>query len=969
MDDFLASDSEAYAQHEQASHQPHTPSLNEDSLFRPEHAQHMQRQNRAQAFDPPTQDSPNSLATFEELSITPEQERHMPNISVGDAVANWLNAADSDDSDSEEGAEAAPIYGRTLGLNEIPYMGFNPESIAAFGLIISSNHRTTISVEEVYDVLATPEYPITALNGAATFVHFTGRFIPEPVNEQSIRGAFGRIKNQIQFDIGRPTNGSLKFNTTHLKFLGQHQEDTKFYHMQYRCSGIRMCGYADKDMLGMRPEYDRVNIRHIEDFQRNLGQRNFDHTIHIQVKKYTENMYQAFKKGWARAGLYPCYNAGLRLMSKANNSCRGQEMKMFKKNETYFIGCPRNSAAEPWHTATSLSTFGSRADLRYLEALCQSGIRLPQEKCVWIGHTGQRRNNCGHDHPTGPTNTQLHPCSVLFDIYIPFNSDRFSYFIIVCRGSHTHHPPLPHKTPQEILADIKSALGSEDTLGLTTRQFLLSPQFNAIKRRYGDITLRTIHASLNLEDRLTLMIRKQRLVQYPLGCAFAGAMREFQQQQLLDKSDRWIQHICYLEEGHWIIICCTYAQATRFLNQRYIEIDLSFKMVAGKVTLFSIAGWDQETQRTDTYIYAFTNATGHTLYSNLFHQLFSTIENLTGNLVLWRHIHGSGICTVIADMDGAQAKGLGQFLHMLDNSRTWTEHLQHQLIFCQVHIRRNFRKQFPIHPAQHMLHHLFEATTCKDYLERIQGFIAVHPELRSWFKAKQKPWIISAIAKGASKIPSMHWVYARKNSNLAEVSHFEENNACGRKLALLTGILRLRKHIQDKDEKREIELTTGQPPSWRNKSVQARLYSQITANELYNRSQAERRRQDPRRPFNPLNPFDTEDVSSQHMPGISEAHSEASLETGITLPSMRPTALEIRSSPSSAYAEHTPSISTQRKRRGTNSTLAQENAAHAQKMQRLQQRRIELLAEKHRREVQAEEEAICALEESLGIRP
>jgi hypothetical protein len=177
-----------------------------------------------------------------------------------------------------------------------------------------------------------------------------------------------------------------------------------------------------------------------------------------------------------------------------------------------------------------------------------------------------------------------------------------------------------------------------------------------------------------------------------------------------------------------------------------------------------------------------------------------------------------------------------------------------------------------------MLHTLWECESADAYAARIQSMCTLYPELKSWFKGKQKPWIVSAFVQAESKILNLSWTYAWKNSNLAEITHSEENNAVGRKVALLTGVLRyvytlhtlhiygayanhrfsLKQHCMDKDEKRQVELQSGQQVTWRNTSSQSRIQKQISSREEIHRLQAKRRREEPNRPYNPLNPFDSD---------------------------------------------------------------------------------------------------------------
>ncbi len=53
-------------------------------------------------------------------------------------------------------------------------------------------------------------------------------------------------------------------------------------------------------------------------------------------------------------------------------------------------------------------------------------------------------------------------------------------------------------------------------------RFILSPHYYALSKKYGGQTLRAVHGSLNIEDRITAIIRKEKILQYPEGILYAG---------------------------------------------------------------------------------------------------------------------------------------------------------------------------------------------------------------------------------------------------------------------------------------------------------------------------------------------------------------------------------------------------------------------------------------------------------------
>lgn len=84
----------------------------------------------------------------------------------------------------------------------------------------------------------------------------------------------------------------------------------------------------------------------------------------------------------------------------------------------------------------------------------------------------------------------------------------------------------------------------------------------------------------------------------------------------------------------------------------------------------------------------FTNVFTAEGYHRLFSSLFQIIREVSGQSIQFRHIHGSGIGCILADLDVAQAKGLGLALHDLDHEKSWETHLTFILKTCLVHFER-----------------------------------------------------------------------------------------------------------------------------------------------------------------------------------------------------------------------------------------------------------------------------------------
>ena len=132
--------------------------------------------------------------------------------------------------------------------------------------------------------------------------------------------------------------------------------------------------------------------------------------------------------------------------------------------------------------------------------------------------------------------------------------------ILVARGNHTHHPPPPSKLPQIIANEMMEIMMSHDILNLTARSLMLSPKFDAFIKKYSKNTLREMHSSLHVEDRVSALIRKQRLLAYPGGTDIAGVLREFEFDQEKKIEEQWIRDVHFFNDNHehFMIICCIY---------------------------------------------------------------------------------------------------------------------------------------------------------------------------------------------------------------------------------------------------------------------------------------------------------------------------------------------------------------------------------------------------------------------------
>jgi hypothetical protein len=134
--------------------------------------------------------------------------------------------------------------------------------------------------------------------------------------------------------------------------------------------------------------------------------------------------------------------------------------------------------------------------------------------------------------------------------------------------------------------------------------------------------------------------------------------------------------------------------------------------------------------------------------------------------------------------------GLGDYLAKLDPRLSWSEHLQYVLILCETHVQRAFKKKFNNHEATSVIPLIFNARSKAEVLGIMDKTSRKWPETAYWFKNKITSWILAGITSEASKIPINWWKLAPHHTRISESSHYRDNEAVGRKQALLTAIIR-----------------------------------------------------------------------------------------------------------------------------------------------------------------------------------
>ena len=107
-----------------------------------------------------------------------------------------------------------------------------------------------------------------------------------------------------------------------------------------------------------------------------------------------------------------------------------------------------------------------------------------------------------------------------------------------------------------------------------------------------------------------------------------------------------------------------------------------------------------------------------------------------------------------------------------------------------MYIKRAFRKRFPSYEATTSINIIQNVTLKAEVIRIIDKVVEKWLETEKWFQNKRVDQILARITLEVSKIPIDQWINAPHYTGISESSHFHDNEAVGRKQALLTAILR-----------------------------------------------------------------------------------------------------------------------------------------------------------------------------------
>ncbi|KAG2125773.1 uncharacterized protein EDB93DRAFT_1243973 [Suillus bovinus] len=491
--------------------------------------------------------------------------------------------------------------------------------------------------------------------------------------------------------------------------------------------------------------------------------------------------------------------------SRSPTSCSGNLIMRTDKYNQRFIQCEHRSRTDRAHLILwNLQEF----NINYLQALLAhdiAAILIHEERAEHCAHW--HRNSAGMLE-RGRLLKWEHDCQSKFDIFVPVNLVAVPRIAIVCRNPHSHPPPAPIKTPPPLVDLFRSLLMDMDweLADATPRRILCDSGFmRGLRTALGwtqdrSPTLADLHPSLANLDHVHRLMYKFRRDKYPMGTGFRGA------KLLVDKENELPCHARYVQVRRNTHSPCP-LMSRHLLLARRVSIDTSFKRLHGWQE-FEIEAWDNNHMRSLTGARAFINSQSAQAHLVLFRRIFSIASEDTGTPVSFKHIHGSGYESVVADAHMGQGLRLGLFCSELSKNiktpciyephrklcdLTPYDHLRRFYRLCIVHFKRNLR------PLQsQVLKEVYNAMlslSSSDAHPNFQRTLSVirggGRKAEAWLKDKLQTnkFAFPALYRPASFIPEDIWRACPTTTNGNEQAH-RNINRDGVHLTLLGGIMR-----------------------------------------------------------------------------------------------------------------------------------------------------------------------------------
>ncbi|KAF8590817.1 hypothetical protein K439DRAFT_1657169 [Ramaria rubella] len=732
------------------------------------------------------------------------------------------------------------IYSKTLIPNAIPFT--SQEILLGANRVTRQSYVQGIIEHPAHTII---EYPQTGSKMGEAIAH---RFLINP--KQS---SFVNPKDNIQYSLG-DVHGRRASVTCHLLRDAKTQKPVDCLQIKLSCRCLKYCSF-NVPKLTTLPQKSRHDSPGCEVFLKTLAfycaiiehgcpfssesesfqSESVDGSTELPGR-FPQNLDEESEEDSESESDGDDYELLLDIRARhgPKHHCNGHPILRYDQYRKPFIQCERRRKGYKAHLILrNLNEF----DMEYLQALLENDAETvatheinaknagygPLAPCNFVAAPREQKTLCPIWHRTADGTltrgllSRTESCPARFEFYYPYNLDRCPAILLVCHNPHSHADPFPAQTPQAVMDIFNNLLAHLDwkLADASPRRILLDSSFMAgLRRVLGweglcDPTLSDLHPSLGNSDHTARLINKLRYQHYPHGTGFEGAYHLFTEHRDLPPEDQYVRCVEKHEipgEGNFSLVICMFRKMSTLLSiTKRPSIDTSFKRL-DKWQEFEIEAWFPDYLRSIVVARAFTTSQSAAAHLILFTRIFAIVEQDTGQLVCFRHIHGEGFDSFMADGHRGQALGLGFYcqnicvnmagycsiewnkaLHAL----TPYEHLARFYRYCFAHFSRNITSLQIAPKVRQAMMSLASAQPLPDLEGTLRLIRTGGKRAADWLKDKEAAsgFSFAAIYRPASKIPLDVWKASPSTSNGNEQSHRNVNRD-GTKLTMLAGIMR-----------------------------------------------------------------------------------------------------------------------------------------------------------------------------------
>ncbi|KAF8531481.1 hypothetical protein JB92DRAFT_2691415 [Gautieria morchelliformis] len=496
-------------------------------------------------------------------------------------------------------------------------------------------------------------------------------------------------KHNLQYSLG-DAHGGHKDVKCHLLTNAAGVTPVLCYQTRLSCRSVKACGYVGPCVPAAGvPDDGQVDAPCQTcagascDSSREATREVFNKTLGLYAALLSRGCswprdtraQNADATGWLDAT--PPHGDGIPLDARAMepSPCGGHFLLCWSTSGSPFLQCSEYRNAGRAHLKLSqLGEFNliyldalltdNRPVVEALEKLAQTDGYGPLATCDFMATWREQKQLCRNGSLERGILMPCEPCPTRFDMYVPNDLEATPYIVLVSR----HPDPKPTRAPLTILGKFQNMVRD---LGwhladATPRRLALNSTFMASLHQEldwahpHDPALSHLHPSLGNSDHVGRIIQDLRLELYPGGTGIKGAERFLAHQQTMPLPEQYLRCVESVSiPGHEpfiIIICMLPAMSQLLITTRRPSIDTSFKR-ADSYQEFEIEAWYPEQKKSIVCARAFTTSQSAPAHYHLFKRIFEIVEHDTGRPVHFRHIHGDGIETIVADAHKGQALG------------------------------------------------------------------------------------------------------------------------------------------------------------------------------------------------------------------------------------------------------------------------------------------------------------------------